>query len=218
MAKDIKGKRRSDPLFEQIAEFKPNKADLRRSIILNAVIDCLAEDGIHNLTSLNISARTKMLRSHVNYYFPNQEKMLAAAMQFVVVTGQEITVAFLAAATHPQERLLAHTRATFTWFERYPKHAAVMLLLNYYGAVIPAYRRLNQQIRAAGEARIEAILASGKLKRGVSKKQVAEVARAIRGYLLGVLTHATTSDPPVNYENQCRSAERTVLFLTKEIW
>ncbi len=218
MAKNPKNRPHPDPIFEQIAEFKPSKADVRRASIVDAVIDCLSEDGIHNLTSLNISARTKMLRSHINYYFPNQEKMVGAAIQFVVATGQEITVAFLAAATHPEERLLTHTRATFTWFERYPKHAAVMLLMQYYGAVLPAYRRLNQQIRAAGESRIEAILLSGKIKKGVSKKQVTEAAKIIRAYLLGTLTHTMTEETPIDYETRCRTAERSVLQISKEVW
>ncbi len=214
----MKSRTKTEPLFEQIAEFKQSKADMRRMVILNAVIDCLAEDGLHSLTSLNISKRTKMLRSHINYYFPNQEKMIGAAIQYVVLTGQEITVAHLTVANHPTERLLAHTKATFTWFERYPKHAAVMLLLHYYGAVVPAYRKLNEQIVLAGISRIEAILASGRLKKGVGKKQINEVAKKIRSYLVGALTHAIFVEPPVHYDEEFRRAERIILTFAKEIW
>lgn len=214
----MKNRTKTEPIFEQIAEFKQSKADIRRMVILNAVIDCLAEDGLHNLTSLNISRRTKMLRSHINYYFPNQEKMIGAAIQFVITTGQEITVAHLAVANHPEERLLAHTKATFAWFERFPKHASVMLMLHYYGAVSPTYRKLNQQIFLAGVSRLEAILASGKLKKGTSKRQITDVAKKIRSFLVGALTHAIFMEPPIHYDDEYRSASKTVQNLAQEIW
>src|SRR4051812_15789599 len=126
-------------LYSQILEFKPRKADLRRMAILDAVIDCIAEKGILNLTAQEVGRQAKMRRSHVTYYFPNQDKMLEAAIKFVVSTGQEITVAYVTAAQTPRARLEAMVQATFVWLERYPKHASVMLLLHYYGSCDSRY-------------------------------------------------------------------------------
>lgn len=205
-------------LYAQILDFKPKKADLRRMEILEAVIDCLAGEGVFGLTAEAIGKRTGMRRSHVAYYFPNQDEMLDAAIRFVVATGQEVAVGYLAAAADgtPKDRLHAYVRATFGWFERYPKHSAIMTLLHHYGCVNGKYRKLNEQIRTAGEQRLaslyEAMLPTGAKR---DRKKLAIAAAAGRAYLAGVLTSIFAAGRPASLDAPIAEAERVLTALAK---
>lgn len=203
-------------IYSQILQFKPRKADLRRMAILDAVIGCIAEKGLHALTAQEVGRRSKMRRSHVTYYFPNHDSMLEAAVKFVVSTGQEITVAHVATAKDPEGQLRAMVQATFAWFERYPKHASVMLLLNYYGSCNKAYRALNTQIRSAGENRMEAILKGAPARPGAPSPH--ELAVAMRAFLAGAMTNLFSSALPADYDRERRATEEALCSMARAYW
>jgi AcrR family transcriptional regulator len=203
-------------LYRQILEFKPRKADLRRMAILDAVIDCIAREGIHNLTAQAVGRRAKMRRSHITYYFPNQESMIEAAIQFVTATGQEITVAYVAAATDAVSRLEAMVHATFAWFERHPRHASVMLLLHYYGSCLPRYRKLTSQIRTAGENRLESILRSGPARKNAPSAR--DLSIVMRAYLAGSIINIFTAEPPVDFDRERRRTQQALVKMAHEYW
>lgn len=205
-------------LYSQILDFKPSKADLRRMAILDGVIESLAAKGTDWLHSQDVGRRAKMRRSHVVYYFPNQDAMLEAAIQFVVSVGQEITVAHLALAKTPEERLEAMVRATFVWFERHPAHAPVMAAVNYLGMRDEKYRQLNQKIREAGEARLESILLSGRARKGAGPSVAGRAARAIRALLVGSLTHFFSSEKALDYEEAFQRTHQAARVLAAEYW
>jgi len=212
---------RDQRLYSQILEFKPRKSDLRKVAILDAVIDCIATEGIDETNSQIVGKRSKMRRSHVAYYFPNRDSMVEAALKFVVTTGQEITIAHVIAAPTPAEKLEAFVTATFTWFERYPKHAAVMILLQYYGTVRPVYKKLHAQIRQAGEERLEAILSGQPLRKGVGKVQVRKLAQLIRALLVGKLTTYFSAESTTDEESYEELRKESLLLVQKlagEIW
>lgn len=205
-------------LYSQILDFKPSKADLRRMAILDAVIESMAAPGTEWLHSQDVGRRAKMQRSHVVYYFPNQDAMLDAAIRFVVSVGQEITVAHLATATTPEGRLEAMVRATFTWFERHPAHAAVMEAVTYLGMRDAKYRALNQKIREAGESRLEQILLSGRAKKGAGPADAKRAASAIRAVLVGALAQFFSSHKPLDYEDAFQATHAAARILAREYW
>lgn len=205
-------------LYSQILEFRPRKADLRRMAILDAVIDCIAEKGILALTAQEVGRLAKMRRSHVTYYFPNQDTMVEAAIKFVVSTGQEITIAHVAAAKEPEAQLKAMVRATFTWFERHPKHAAVMLLLHYYGTCDKRYRKLNTQIRTAGENRLEAILRGRPAKKAKGLPSARDLSVALRAFLAGSLNNIFSGEVSVDYDKERAATEKAMTAMALTYW
>jgi DNA-binding transcriptional regulator YbjK len=81
------------------------KSDARKKAIVDATIDCIAQNGVQELSAFAIGKRTKMRRSHIAYYFPNLDKMVEAAILQVVETGQRFTIAAMEKAHTPPDRL-----------------------------------------------------------------------------------------------------------------
>ncbi len=197
-------------VLSRLLDFKPRKADLRRAAIMDAVIECIASEGVHNLNSVSISKRAKMLRSHVNYYFPTQAKLVQAAVMYVVDLGQEIVVAELAQVPAAKQ-LEAYVNATFSWFSRFPKHGAVMGLLYYYAGIDPVYRKISQQITRMSEDRIMEMLESG--KDGRSRVELRRVAAAIRQQLIGSLMVYYGNGDRADFETCRKQTQESVLYL-----
>lgn len=204
-------------IFAQLEDFKPKKSDLRRIAIIRAVVDCIAKDGIHRLSAEAIGTRTKMRRSHICYYFPNQESMIRSAVEFVVATGQEVTVAYLATETEPRARLLAYLKGTYGWFERFPEHGAVMSLLHYYGAVDDGFRALNLRVKEAGEERITELLMAG-ATRSQKRAEARSLAVDLRAHLAGSVLTTLASEPAPNLSRARRGAERLFLEVADRFW
>lgn len=204
-------------VFAQLEDFKPKKSDLRRIAIIRAVVDCLAKDGIHRLSAEAIGARTGMRRSHICYYFPNQESMIRSAVEFVVATGQEVTVAHLAGATEPRERIRAYLKGTYGWFERFPEHGSVLSLLHYYGAVDERFRELNERIKVAGEVRITELLLAG-ARKAAKRSEARSLAVDLRAHLAGSILTTLAAEKQPNLEKARRGAERLFLQVAEDFW
>ncbi len=198
--------------------FEVSKGEKRRTAVLNAAIEIVAEQGIHALSIEAVGRQAKMRRSHVAYYFTNPEVLLDAVIRHVVAVGQEITVRRLAEVTGAKERLLAHTAATFEWFESHPHHAQVMLLLQYYGGVREEYRELNELIRKGGEGRIGAILEAGPKSSKATKADIAKCASVIRSQLLGSLSQNFAAGRPKSLKADLRITQEAVLLMAHQIW
>lgn len=175
-------------IYARLLNLKPKKSDLKRRIILDAIIDCISKEGVHALNSEYLSRKLKMSRSHVLYYFADTDQMIEAAINFVILVGQEVTVAHLASVenANAKEKITAYVDSTFAWLEQFPKHAAVYTLFHYYSIFIPKYKALHERVIQGSEARIAAILLSDSKKKVVSKT-VMSVSQMIRVVLMGNL-------------------------------
>lgn len=205
-------------LLHQILPFKPRSGDLRRMVIVEAVIDSIAADGIHHMTSDSVAKRAKMRRSHVAYYFPNYESMIRAAVEFVVATGQEMTVAYLAQEKPGEPSLRAMIRATFDWFERHPKHRSVMEFLNYAGLCDEHFRQLYRRIERGGLDRLESILRGKRSRRGKRTPSAEKTALMIRNHLVGSLIHLFNADPSRTHALQRTQIEDSLVAMAKSYW
>jgi len=205
-------------LYGRLPGFDVSKGEARRLAILEAAISVLATHGIHALSLEEVGRRAKMRRSHVAYYFTNPELLLDAVIRHVVAVGQQITVARLAEVSGARERLLAHARATFEWFESNPDHASVMLLMQYYASVRPDYRELNRIVRQAGEDRIRAILEAGPLSPKASAADIRRAAVSIRGHLVGSLLVYFTASGKVTMKEDLIATQSAIEALAREVW
>ncbi|MEZ4751140.1 MAG: TetR/AcrR family transcriptional regulator [Bdellovibrionota bacterium] len=205
-----------ETILRRILEFQPSKADRRRASILEAVIEGIGE-GLEGSTVERISQRTKMRRSHVQYYFKNREEMLESAIKFAISTSQEINVEYLKDLDSPEAMLRTYVEATLEWFVREPSHRSVMALLLYFSTCFPQYRHISTQIAKSGEDRIVAILKAKKSKKGKGEKAARALAKTIRLLVVGALIDLhTTEDKKPNPVIQ--SVQETVLSLAKEYW
>ncbi len=202
-------------VLERLPGFKPSKADVRRVEILNAVIACIAEEGVQNLNSLSISKRAKMRRSHVAYYFSSQEKMIDAAVKYVVALSQEIVVAQLHEHRDPSSLLGAYVDATYSWLSRFPQHGAVMSLLQYLAGISPGYHGLMTQVQKASEDRIAGMLLYGSVNDGARRKAALKTAHEIRNYLVGALISFSGSGNPDDFDRHRQMVKARILSMAK---
>lgn len=208
-----------EKLFSQILEFKPRASDLRRMAIVEAIVEVLATDGAHQMTNEVIGRKAKMARSHIAYYFPNQEAMLKAAVEYVVATGQEITVAYVSQEKTPEGMLRAMIKATFDWLERYPKHRAVMQFLQYAALCDKHFKKLYETIESSGISRLETILKSQPAARkGKEGPKPIEVANKIRAHLVGSLVQIFTTLDLEKYPKQRAETEAFLFSIAKGYW
>ncbi|MCB0417880.1 MAG: TetR family transcriptional regulator [Bdellovibrionales bacterium] len=206
----------SDKILRQILEFRPSKADQRRALILEAVIEGIGE-GLEGSTVERISKRTKMRRSHVQYYFKNREEMLDAAIKYVISVSQEINVEYLKDLKSPEAMLRAYVEATFEWFVREPTHRSVMGLLMYFSTCFPRHRHIMQQIADSSEERLQAILKLKKSKKGKGDKAAKALAKTIRTLVIGALIDLHSTEGK-DTQAAIQSVQDTVQALAEEFW
>jgi hypothetical protein len=142
--------------------------------------------------------------------------MIRAAIEFVVATGQEITVAHLAVANSPKEKIEAWVEATFTWFQRYPHHASVMLLLHYLSSCDKQFRELNTKIQTLGRERMAAILLAGQKKQNTKLAQ--DYAFRIRLAIVGILSEVFSGPKDFDYEKEKQNAKKIILQMAESFW
>ncbi|MCB0406409.1 MAG: TetR family transcriptional regulator [Bdellovibrionales bacterium] len=205
-----------DNILRRILEFRPSKADRRRAMILEAVIEGIGE-GLEGSSVERISKRTRMRRSHVQYYFKNREEMLEAAIKYAISVSQEINVEYLKGLTSPEAMLRAYVEGTFEWFVREPSHRSVMALLLYFSTCYPPYRHISSQVAESSEQRLVAILKAKTSKKGKGDKAARALAKTIRLLVIGALIDLHSTDSS-NSDAVIQSVQETILSLAKEFW
>jgi AcrR family transcriptional regulator len=173
-----------DPLLMSIVESSPRKGDLRKAEIIKAAIDCIAEQGIENITFESIGKKLGMLRAHVAYHFKSKQEIIDRAIEYAIATGQNTTVEEIKKAKTPQEVLAAYVQAPFDWAVRYPKQADLLLLNLYYAQKNTTYKEAELLRRKVAAERLKAIL--GNLPETKNHPFAAELPSVIVGIILGI--------------------------------
>ena len=130
---------RHEKILDSILDFGHRTQDVRRTVILQAVIEIMATSGIDELTFERIGKRVKMARSHVVYYFSDRDALVESAILFVALTAQEFIVQKLKDETNWRNLLSGYIEANFEWIAENRSHASVFLLM-YYEATIKNLR------------------------------------------------------------------------------
>jgi TetR/AcrR family fatty acid metabolism transcriptional regulator len=168
--------------------------DNRRLKIVEAVVDCIAEEGIENLSAFAIAKRTMMQRSHITYYFPNQEALIQGAIELIIGVGLQFTLGYLESESTPEGKLKAWVDSSFDWFENHPKHGAVLLFLQYCAYRDTQYRALNARIARDAEKRVEGILYFFTKEKKLSAKKIELLSQSLRQLVVGALFVYYTTD------------------------
>jgi AcrR family transcriptional regulator len=179
----------------------------------------LAKEGVQALNSEYLSRKLKMSRSHVLYYFPDTEAMIEAAIKFVILVGQEVTVAHLVNHDNStsRDKLTAYVDSTFSWLEQFPKHASIYTLFHYYSIFDPKFKALHEQVITGSEARIASILLSDSKKK-VLTKSIQSISQMIRVVLMGNLITCFGTSREENISKEKRETLKTILDLAAPAW
>ncbi len=181
----------SPALYFQVFGLKPGRGEQRRLAIVEAFIDCLCTEGLDRTTFDSVGKKLGMTRTHVAYFFANRDELVFTAIRFVIATGQEVTVAHLEQAKSPQAQLKAAIEGPFVWLEKYPQHAAVMLMFYYLCSYEQKYRDLQTLIQQTGEARLLACVAP---LTELPSAAARNLARNIQALMAGRIQYAFIGD------------------------
>ncbi len=200
-------------LYAQFFDYKPRKGDLRKIAIIEAAIECVATEGIEHTSFEAIGKRLDIGRAHVAYYFPNRSDLIEATFKFAIGTGQTFSVENLKAAHPSRNPLEAFVNGTFEWFHTFPNHARVFLLLYYLASYDKKLRKLHDEIRATGAARIAAALEPMISKN--HKKDVPELAKLVQAILTGYLVEFFSTHPGCDLETYRQRTQKELARLVK---
>lgn len=190
----------SNPLYAQFLDFKPRKRDVRRAIIVEAAIDCIATLGVENTSFEAIGKKAGMLKAHVAYYFPNRDDLIEEVIKFSVSSVQAMSVEGMKAETDPEQKLAAFITATFRWRDQFPKQSSVILLLYYYASFRRPYQKIHDRIRSLGAERIRAALSLQAAFRGAPQAFLHDTSKLIQSILTGNLIDFITTTPQLQLE------------------
>lgn len=183
-----------DPLFFQLFEVSPRKGDLRKIEIIKAAIECIANEGIENLSLETVGKKLKIGRAHVGYYYKTVPEIINMAIKYIMANAQSITVEHVKAAKTPTERIEAMIVAAFEWAYHFPEQASVYMLYFYYCSKDPSHREVHRQIRQVGASRLETILVQAANERPGSRKQSYQsLAKDIQFRITGGVVEAITT-------------------------
>ena len=93
-----------------------------RALILDAAVNCLAEMGYADTTTLAIQARAGVSRGRLLHHFPSRDALLVAAAQHLVmnrlVDGERWGAEFTAGAVGDRERVVQATERCWATFHQ----------------------------------------------------------------------------------------------------
>ena len=184
-----------DPAFHLLFELKPRKSDLKKMAIIQAAVASLAKDGFEGGTFDKVAKRLKTRRSHIVYYFKDRDELFMAVIKYVIATAQQITVEMVSAQTDPFEQVMAMGDAAFEWSEQHPEQAKVLTFFYFICGSDAKFRKLNSQIREAGEARLQALLGAA-FKGKVAKVNLEELAKGLQSVMTGLVLDSVTTEKP----------------------
>lgn len=181
-----------DPVFFELFPQTPRKGDQRKYEIIQAAIRCIARDGIQNIGFETIGRELGIGRSHVVYHFDSIDRIVLTATQYIVMTATRITIDGVSKAKTPRERLCAYVKSTFEWANKNPEQFSAFVHFWYRATYDPEFRELHTRIRAAAQARIQAILFDELAEASAQGRDA--LARSIHALLTGNLVdHLTCS-------------------------
>lgn len=195
-------------------EPQTNNREKKRSILIESLIQSVAENGWEETTLEKIGAKHGMTRAHVAYYFEGREEMLLAAIKLVAQTAQALTVERLETALGWKKQLEAIVQGAIDWTVQHPDQAKVFLLFCYLGSLSENYRGLQTQIRNAGVDRIVSILANSPIGE-LPPKRIRVLAKKIQNQITGTLVDFSVTHSDLTQGELQKTLFETVLGLVR---
>lgn len=186
---------------------KQKRGDRARLLILNAVVESLAETGIIGTTYDEISRRTKLRRSHLVFYFPNIPNLIAEATKYVMRTAVECTEKAVQQESTAIDKIFAVADGACDHLEKNPSHAAVLGVFYHFCTHLSEFREIQAYAQDAGTKRMCQLLKETGMK---SKTEIETTAILIRSLIAGYILYAVTT---AKKENQSVNLNTNTEFL-----
>ncbi len=149
----------------------------------------------------------------MNYYFASREAMFMAAVRLAVSVGQQTIAGKLKDAKAWEDQLAAIIDGNFSWLERHPDHAAVMITFYAHCLSKGPFRTLQNEIRRRGMERFRAGLTPAVTHLSVAKRT--ELATAIQALVAGQLIFYFSADCNKSLSQLKRETIRQALEMVK---
>ncbi|MBD64928.1 MAG: hypothetical protein CME62_06955 [Halobacteriovoraceae bacterium] len=209
----------NDPVMANLFEFKLSKGDIKKSEIIVATIDCLAELGIEKTSFAAIAKKIGTSKSHVNYYFKDKDDIFFEIYRYIAGVYQSYTLRELKKLKSDKETLDIYLDAYFNWCNENQNQLTVMFLLYYFCYHKPKFRKLNQQIRDGGVQRISYVLRE-QLGLKLTAKKAEVTARGIQAIMshtaVDVYTMELTSNERVKRIKEARKLIKSLIYNNEE--
>ena len=200
-----------DPVLRELFQPELRKSDLKRLKIIEKAIHCLVTFGEVQTTLDLIGKKMKISRSHVVYYFKDQDSLFEAIVKYITASAQKMTVERVQTATTPVEQLVAIIDAAFLWADKYSDHAKAMLIFYHKCTYDPRYRELNSMIRQSGRERLALILEGvARKNRGDLTIDFADLAQSLQCLISGHLMDRFCSNSQKSLSDLSKSVQRSV--------
>lgn len=192
------------------------KGDRKKLEIIEAAIECLAEEGIENTTFEAIAKRIETRRAHVAYHFKDKNMIFEAAINYILVTYAQTLQEFVQKAEQkitkgtPQNLIEEYIKGAFYWSKKNPEHVSVFLLFYYLTTFQKSYRDLNTKIRLDGQERIHYLL-NMKMELDKSKAELKEISSIIQNILSAKMVELFTT----NYNSTKKAQDETIAVVRR---
>lgn len=145
-------------IYQKLFPSVTPKGDLKKLEIIEAATRLVASAGYDALSFEAIATAIGTTKSHVNYHFKSKEAIVLAAVRYVTVQAQDITVAALEQASGWRQQVRAINDGAFQWAEQHPEQLAVIAFFYFHSNVADEWRALYREIRRSGARRLAEIL------------------------------------------------------------
>jgi len=205
-----------DPVMAGLFEFKLSKGDLKRSEVIIATIDCLAEEGLEKTSFEAIAQRMGTQKSHVNYYFKNKNDIFYEVFRYIASTYQSYSIRELAKAKNSKDQLNKFVDAYFLWAEENQQQLSAMFLLYYFCFHKPRFKEINQKIRQGGVQRIAHLVKLSSTK-DISETRAQTIAKGIQAILANTAVDIYTfKEEDSHKESREKEARKLIRMLLKQ--
>jgi AcrR family transcriptional regulator len=147
-----------------------------RQAIIEHAIRQFARNGFERASFQAIADSCKVSQTAVFYHFPDKESLIRGAIDQVVIHNHEYVSKAMLPTDSARTRLVKHFRQNIAWaFER-PEEAQVLLMLYYFGSIVPEFSTIYSTLLDRARARIFEHILAGQ-REGLFRRESLERSR-----------------------------------------
>lgn len=202
-------------LFDQ----KLTKGQKTQISIAKSCIQVLASEGLANFTFEKIAKKLKTTRSHIAYYFPDQESLLAFMYKLLIHQAQKITEERTEVEINkkklPESEVIGIIKGAAYWMNENPHSMKCFFSLIELAGRSNDFKEINHQIRTDGLLNLANAIQ--KYSPNKSKKEILTTARHLQSLLLGELVNYFTMKTDLTFEELVSDLEHSTLTFLRNL-
>ncbi len=163
-----------------------------RDKIIQAAIECLAQDGLEQTTFQAIADRAGVSQPLVVYHLKSRQNIFYVVINHIMDAALVETQNALRSSSHPEDQIREYLKVSLKIFRTRSDISKIYMAFFYLSSFDPSYRQLNDQLKLEAVNRLIDILAAG-VSRGIFKlSNLTLTAKIIHTNLTGLLLNLAT--------------------------